>query len=153
MTMNQCSVICKNGKQCSRKTATTTCNLCTFHDNKNKPVDDDKNTDKNADICVAICSNGKKCVRKSCIGINYCGTHKHLLSLKEEGTSTDDVSKNISTCTHSIFVEDIDGIAYYMDSYGNVFKAEDILQQSLTPSIIAKYTRDQHDEYKLCFVH
>lgn len=102
----------------------------------NKSTDDyehkaaTKKTEKST--CTAICSNGKKCVRKCCAGFEYCGTHKPVT-----GTTT----QLPLTSAHTIFVEDIDGIAYYLDTYGNIFKAEDILRQSLTPKVIGQYVR------------
>ena len=81
---------------------------------------------------MAYRSNGKKCVRKCCAGFEYCGTHKPVT-----GTTT----QLPLTSAHTIFVEDIDGIAYYLDTYGNIFKAEDILRQSLTPKVIGQYVR------------
>jgi len=156
MNMQKCSAICKTGKQCLRNAAVGAV-LCAFHSasanntkgeatkseatrikakNKSKSTDDDehkaatKKTEKST--CTAICSNGKKCVRKCCAGFEYCGTHKPVT-----GTTT----QLPLTSAHTIFVEDIDGIAYYLDSYGNIFKAEDILRQSLTPKVIGQYIR------------
>jgi hypothetical protein len=106
-------------------------------ESKSKSTDDDvehkattKKTEKST--CTAICSNGKKCVRKCCAGFECCGTHKPVT-----GTTT----QLPLTSAHTIFVEDIDGIAYYLDTYGNIFKAEDILRQSLTPKVIGQYVR------------
>jgi hypothetical protein len=137
MTMNMCNFICKNGKQCSRK---ATQEFCAFH-SADKPK-----IEKVSETCTAICSNGKKCMRKCCIGIQFCGTHKPF------SETVDDIAKtNTPMCSHSVFVEDIDGIAYYMDSHGNVFSAEDILRQSVAPRIIAKYSRNVSGEYLLEF--
>jgi hypothetical protein len=138
MTMSTCKFICKTGKQCSRK---ATHKFCAFH-NTDKPK-----IGKVSEICTAICSNGKKCMRKCCIGIQFCGTHKPF----SEIVAVSDIKPNTITCAHSVFVEDIDGIAYYMDSHGNVFNAEDILRQSLTPRIIAKYSRNVCGEFILDF--
>lgn len=152
MTMYQCSSTCKNGKQCSRKVSTG--GLCTFHLNQTSDRVSNKST-ANVETCVAICSNGKKCIRKSCLGMNYCGTHKNLTAIETIKNPDNDNTtlKNLTTCMHSIFVEDVGGIAYYMDSNGNVFSPEDVLQQSLTPRIIAKYIlQPPNQEYKLTFV-
>jgi hypothetical protein len=152
MNMQKCSAICKTGKQCLRN-AGDGGNLCAFHSaaktanitditaiNDAKPIGDDNGDDENKATtkktdkltCIAICSNGKKCVRKCCAGFEYCGTHKPVI-----GTST----QLPLTSAHTIFVEDIDGIAYYLDTYGNIFKAEDVLRQSLTPKVIGQYIR------------
>jgi len=138
MTTNMCNFICKNGKQCSRK---ATNEFCAFHSTDKPKIE------KVSETCTAICSNGKKCMRKCCIGIQFCGTHKPF----SEPAVANDTKPNTPTCTHSVFVEDIDGIAYYMDSYNNVFNAEDILRQSLSPRIIAKYSRNVSGEYLLEF--
>lgn len=118
----KCSAKCKTGKQCSRN-AVDASDLCSFHLHKStEPV-------VIIDTCSAICSNGQKCARKRCVGFEYCGTHKQ--EQNSDATTT-------PTCQHTIFVEDIDGIAYYLDSFGNIFRPEDILMQSLTPAIIGK---------------
>lgn len=84
-------------------------------------------------------------MRKCCIGIQFCGTHKPF----SEPVAT--TKPATPTCSHSVFVEDIDGIAYYMDSYGNVFQAEDVLRQMTHPRIIAKYSRSSVGKYTLEF--
>lgn len=131
-TQKKCSTICKTGKQCSRS-AVASGDLCTFHA---RPATISNTSTSNRDTCSAICSNGQKCIRKCCVGIKYCGTHKPI-----QASDINTQDHPITTCSHSIFVEDIDGIAYYLDSHGNIFRAEDILQQSLTPRVIGTYVR------------
>ena len=42
---------------------------------------------------------------------------------------------------------DIQGINYYIDTVGNVYKPEDIIQNKDSPQIIAKWERDVNDNY------
>ena len=109
------------------------------------------------DRCSAKRSNGEQCTRKKKDGCEYCGTHVKGIphGIVEENDSTiDDNSKSSSSSssqiTHKIevWVQDIQGIMYYIDKNGNVYQAEDIVMNKLNPKIIAKYLRVDN-QYKI----
>ena len=133
---SNCTAICRTGKQCSRIQSINS-SLCTFH---SRPKD--KKADTSPELrCTAICVNGNRCARNKCVGFEFCSTHKRTLqqSAKSPSSSgTTSITDSNNTCTHTVHIEDIDGIAYFIDDHGNVFKPEDILQSKLRPTVIAK---------------
>jgi hypothetical protein len=40
-----------------------------------------------------------------------------------------------------VWAQDIQGIIYYIDKTGNVYQAEDIVNNKINPNIIAKYVK------------
>ena len=112
-----------------------------------------KNTISYFDRCCAKRSNGEQCTRKKKEGFEYCGTHVKGIphGIVEEGKENIDESKNSSSqATHKIevWVQDIQGIMYYIDKNNNVYQAEDIVMNKLNPKIIAKYVRVDN-QYKI----
>ena len=109
------------------------------------------------DRCCAKRSNGEQCTRKKKDGFEYCGTHTKGIphgiiednnsKLEDESSSN---SSSSSQITHKIevWVQDIQGIMYYIDKNGNVYQAEDIVMNKLNPKIIAKYVRVDN-QYKI----
>ena len=131
---SNCTATCRTGKQCSRIQSVNS-SLCTFH---SRPKD--KKTNILPELrCTAICVNGKPCMRNKCIGFELCSTHKKTIGTTNISQGTINPIESNTTCTHTVHIEDIDGIAYFIDDSGNVFKPEDILEAKLRPSIIAKY--------------
>ena len=107
-----------------------------------------KNTISYFDRCCAKRSNGEQCTRKKKDDCEYCGTHVKGIphGIVEENDSTiDDNSKSSSSqITHKIevWVQDIQGIMYYIDKNGNVYQAEDIVINKVNPKVIAKYVKN-----------
>ena len=48
-----------------------------------------------------------------------------------------------------VFVQEIQGINYYIDKNGNVYKTEDIVSNSKNPLIIAKYNKNVKGDYQI----
>ena len=48
-----------------------------------------------------------------------------------------------------VFVQDIQGIHYYIDISNNVYKTEDIINNSKNPTIIAQYIKNHKGEYTI----
>ena len=46
-----------------------------------------------------------------------------------------------------MWVQDINGIVYYIDNNNNIYKTEDILSNITNPAIIAKYKIDENGNY------
>ena len=98
--------------------------------------------------CNAKRANGEQCTRRRKEGFDFCGTHTkgtpHGI-LVENGQEKDNkVHINVE-----MWVQDISGINYYIDTLGNVYKPEDIIENKESPQIIAKWVRDDKDNYTI----
>ena len=99
-----------------------------------------KNVVPRCDRCCAKRANDDQCTRKRREGSLYCGTHiKGLPHGTVENVSS---SENATVNQVELTAQEIKGIIYYLDSNGNVYKAEDVLQNKVNPSVIAKYVRN-----------
>jgi len=97
-----------------------------------------KNSIPSTNRCNAMRANNEQCTRRRKTDSEYCGTHS-------KGTPNGFVQMN--QCTQSnikkieLVLEEVNGIAYYIDSFHNIYKTEDILSGKENPQIIAKYTK------------
>lgn len=86
--------------------------------------------------CTAKKADGSQCTRKKKDDACYCGTHDknrpHGIMDKDEKTEKE--LKKVE-----IYLQEINGIMYYVDKQLNVYKTEDILANKTNPNIIAKY--------------
>lgn len=82
------------------------------------------------DRCIAICADNTQCTRVKKRGCLLCGTHAKNGggSVSSRGTAID------------VWVEEINGIAYYLDKNGNVYDTESVLENRPNPFIIGHYT-------------
>jgi hypothetical protein len=97
------------------------------------------------DRCCAKRASNEQCTRRKKEGFEYCGTHLKgtphgIVDSKNEPKST--------TQKIEVFVQDIQGIIYYIDKNNNVYQAEDIISNKVNPKIIAKYIKEG-DNYKI----
>ena len=85
--------------------------------------------------CCAKRANGEQCTRRSKDGDKFCGTHSkgqpHGIMPEEHNDVT---FKKVT-----VQAQDIKGIIYYIDSTGNVYDPNDIMNGIKNPKIIAKY--------------
>lgn len=91
------------------------------------------------DRCCAKRAAGEQCTRKKKDGSEYCGTHMKgtphgIVDLQE------DVKTNVQKL--EVWVQEIKGIVYHIDKYGNVYSSEDIVLNKLDPKIIGKYEKN-----------
>ncbi len=89
-----------------------------------------------ANRCNARRANNEQCTRRRKDGSEYCGTHTKgtpngFLQLGE--------CSDTNTQKMEVVAKEIDGIVYYIDSFSNVYRTEDILNDKENPQIIAKY--------------
>lgn len=89
--------------------------------------------------CNAKRANGEQCTRRRREDCEFCGTH--YKGTPHGSVSSEDGTKNTQTQKMEVVAEDICGIVYYIDKYGNVYHTEDILKGCDNPRIIAKYTK------------
>lgn len=105
-----------------------------------------KNMVPQFDRCGAKRANGDQCSRRKQTGCEYCGTHIKGTPHGEVETETVEQKKQTKI---EVFVQEIQGINYYIDTAGNVYKTEDIISNSKSPAIIAKYNKNSNGEYKI----
>ena len=93
-----------------------------------------KNSVTLADRCMAKRANGEQCSRRKKEGCEYCGTHIKGLPHGVILSETTSVLKQ-----KEVWCEDIGGIIHYIDGDGNVYSHEDVMNNVVNPTIIAKY--------------
>jgi hypothetical protein len=88
------------------------------------------------DRCCAKRANGEQCTRRRLEG-NFCGTHMkgapHGIIDQEDVTNQPFMEKV------EIWMQDIQGISYYIDKVNNVYSPEDIVSNKTNPRIIGKW--------------
>tara|TARA_Y100000389_G_C17421928_1_gene497223 strand:- start:922 stop:1452 length:531 start_codon:yes stop_codon:yes gene_type:complete len=96
--------------------------------------------------CIAKRADGNQCTRRKRGDCVYCGTHL-------KGTPHGTVVVNNETVEHvkkiEVWVEDINGIQYYIDAEGNVYDHKDIIDGSKTPNVIAQYEKSESGVYSI----
>ena len=104
-----------------------------------------KNAVHLADRCCAKRACNEQCTRRKKEGCEYCGTHlkgtPHGICLNGD----DDKPQGQKI---EVWVQDIQGIVYYIDKNNNVYQAEDIIVNKVNPKIIAKYVK-QGETYSI----
>lgn len=96
--------------------------------------------------CCAKRANGEQCSRRKKEGEDFCGTHS-------KGTPYGKFDCNVlevpNITKKDIWIKDIKGINYFIDSEGNVYNHEEVLTYTNNPNIIAQYTLDEFGEYHI----
>ena len=107
-----------------------------------------KNIVPNYERCTAKRANGEQCTRRKKEGCNFCGTHTkgtpHGILENNQATENSKVRVKVE-----IWVQEIQGINYYIDTNHNVYRPEDIIQNSDTPQIIGKWLCDNQGKYSI----
>lgn len=98
-----------------------------------------KNSIPEMNRCVAKRANGEQCTRRRRDDCEFCGTHSkgtpHGLVVSSD-TATQSAHQRME-----VFAEEIQGIVYYLDKHGNVYKTEDILENRENPRVVAQWLR------------
>lgn len=99
-----------------------------------------KNVVHLSDRCCAKRASGEQCTRRrKDETTEYCGTHlkgtPHGICTSEDNVKNDEQKIEI-------WVQDIQGIVYYIDKNYNVYQTEDIIKSKKNPKIIAKYVKN-----------
>jgi hypothetical protein len=97
-----------------------------------------KNAVHLSDRCCARRASNEQCTRRKKEGCEYCGTHLKGTphGICESGDNDKPQGQKIE-----VWVQDIQGIVYYIDKNNNVYQAEDIIVNKVNPKIIAKYIK------------
>jgi hypothetical protein len=100
--------------------------------NKRKRV---KNSIPSSNRCSAKRASGEQCTRRRKENCEFCGTHA-------KGTPNGLITGTDTEIQHlqkvQVTAEEISGIVYYIDSFKNVYRTEDILAGKSNPEIVAK---------------
>ena len=99
-----------------------------------------KNTVPIQQRCLAKRANGEQCTRKKKEGCDYCGTHTKGVPCSIMDKNDGDAPK-MNQESVNIWVQNIKGIEYFIDGSNNVYKHEDVINNSTNPRIIAKYVK------------
>lgn len=98
-----------------------------------------KNTVHLADRCCAKRASTEQCTRRRKEGYEYCGTH---LKGTPHGICQSGDNEKPQGQKIEVWVQDIQGIVYYIDKNFNVYQTEDIYTNKVNPKIIAKYIKN-----------
>lgn len=91
------------------------------------------------DRCCAKRATNEQCTRRKKEGCEYCGTH---IKGTPHGIMDNQSETKVTTQKIEVWVQDIQGIVYYIDKSNNVYQAEDIVKNKQNPKIIAKYVKN-----------
>jgi len=98
-----------------------------------------KNFVPHFDRCTAKRASCEQCTRRKKEGHEYCGTH---IKGTPHGVVDAQNETKVNTQKVEVWVQEIQGIVYYIDKYNNVYQAEDIMLNKVNPKIIAKYVKN-----------
>jgi len=105
-----------------------------------------KNSIPESNRCIAMRANGEQCTRRRKVDCEYCGTHS-------KGTPHGILTTRANTITPvqtvETFAQEIKGIVYYLDTYGNVYNTEDVMSGKENPKIIAKWEKNHCNMYTI----
>jgi hypothetical protein len=110
-----------------------------------------KNTVPIQERCLAKRANGEQCTRKKKEGCDYCGTHTKGVPCSIMDDDEGDKSK-LNQQSVNIWVQNIKGIEYFIDGSQNVYKHEDVINNSTNPRIIAKYSKSEIGAFSIAFL-
>ena len=97
------------------------------------------------DKCLALRANGEQCSRRKKTGYSFCGTH---IKGTPHGHVENKPEANPYT-KRTVWIEEINGISYYIDKNNNVYQSSDIVNNVVNPRIIAKYVQNAFGEYSI----
>lgn len=98
-----------------------------------------KNVVHLSDRCCAKRANGEQCTRRRKDTLTeYCGTH---LKGRPHGVCEVEEDSKQKGQKIEVWLQDIQGIVYYIDKGFNVYQPEDIMTGIVNPKVIAKYVK------------
>ena len=101
--------------------------------------------------CLAKRANGEQCTRKKKEGCDYCGTHTKGVPCSIMDQNESDAPKPNQESIN-IWVQNIKGIEYFIDGSNNVYKHEDVIDNSTNPRIIAKCAKNESGAFSITFL-
>ena len=88
--------------------------------------------------CCAKRANGEQCTRRRKDSDEFCGTH---IKGTPYGKIVTDMSELHKPKKRDVWVQEIKGIQYFIDTEQNVYSHDDILSNKHNPSVIASYSK------------
>ena len=99
-----------------------------------------KNVVHITDRCLAKRANGEQCTRRRKDDTTeFCGTH--LKGTPHGICNFNNNNNEVHEKKVEVWVQDIQGIVYYIDNNNNVYQHEDVIKGTPNPKIIAKYIK------------
>ena len=108
--------------------------------------------------CIAKRANGEQCSRRKKKDGNFCGTHSKAcphgtISVEENlGSEINGIGDSVIKKQVEVWLEDINGIMYWINDTGTVYHPEDIKNNIENPRVIAHYEKievDSKEIYKI----
>jgi len=96
--------------------------------------------------CCAKRANGEQCTRRKRDESDFCGTH---IKGTPYGKIESNGVKMILAKKKDIWVQDIKGINYFIDSDNNIYDHEDVLANKHNPKILTTYVKNNENEYHI----
>lgn len=98
--------------------------------------------------CNARRANGEQCTRRRRADSNWCGTH---FKSTPHGSmdDTECVPCSVQNQKLNVMAEEIHGIVFFLDKFGNVYSTEDVMKGDTNPRIIAKYAKTGEGKYSI----
>lgn len=97
-----------------------------------------KNQVPKTERCCAKRANGEQCTRRRLDSL-FCGTHKKGAP---HGIVTEDQAQSSTTIDKvEIWMQDFNGINYFVDKHHNVYSPEDIVANNTNPTVIGHWTK------------
>jgi len=105
-----------------------------------------KNLVPHCDLCIAKIASGEQCTRrKQSAEEQFCGTHIKGQPYGIETATEENTNPQMKKV--DIWVQEIKGITYYIDSNNNIYKPEDIMSNKPNPAVIAKWALTANNTY------
>lgn len=114
-----------------------------------------KNTIPFHEKCIAKKANGEQCSRRKKKGGDFCGTHSKVCPhgvITIDTTDDCEEKSNIVKKHIEVWLEDINGIMYWINDDGVVYHPDDIKKNIENPRVIAHYEKLQvngNDTFKI----
>ena len=95
--------------------------------------------------CKAKRANKQQCTRRKRENLDFCGTHikgtpHGIMDIQHE-------NKNIQQI--DVWIQEINGINYYIDGQNNVYNPQDVYKNKVNPRCIHKYHKKEDGTYIL----
>ena len=107
-----------------------------------------KNVLPDENRCCAKRANGEQCTRRKKDNCEFCGTHEKGLPYGRIEINEDEICV-VKENKVEVWVQDIKGIYYYIDSENNIYDSSEVLENYINPKIIGKYFIDKNGNYNI----
>ena len=87
--------------------------------------------------CFAKCANGKQCTRARKPDADFCGTHA-ITNANMIASGEPEYLKCVE-----VWIQIVRGIPYFIDKFGNIYSAVDMVSNVENPRRIGKWSRNE----------